>query len=262
MAKGDSYEEFVEKFKPKKTTDDCYTPEAVYACIRDYVDEHVFSLAGREVIRPFYPGGDYEHAEYPDNCIVLDNPPFSILSKIIDFYLARGIRFFLFGPQLSLFIYLNRPGVTAVVCSAGITYENGAIVLTGFVTNVWPESPLFVVEPELSRRVNVVCDHLRKKQKKTLRKKIYPPHLVNAAILGKLAAHGVGLTCPRKSGVFVRKLDSGQGVFGSGVLMSERMAAERMAAERMVAERMAAERMAAERMVLSERERELIATLK
>ena len=24
--KGESYEEFVEKFKPKKTTDDCYTP--------------------------------------------------------------------------------------------------------------------------------------------------------------------------------------------------------------------------------------------
>lgn len=252
MAKGESYEEFVKKHKPKKTTDDCYTPEAVYACIRDYVDEHAFPLVGREVIRPFYPGGDYEHAEYPDNCIVLDNPPFSIISEIIDFYLARGIRFFLFGPQLTLFNYLNRDGVTAVVCGATITYENGAIVSTGFVTNVWPENPLFVVEPELGRRVKAVCDHLRKQQTKTLRKKSYPPHLVNAAILGKLAAHGVGLTCPRKSGVFVRKLDSGQVVFGSGVLMSERMAAERMAAERM----------AAEVLVLSDRERELIASLK
>lgn len=26
MAYGETYEEFVEKFKPKKTTDDCYTP--------------------------------------------------------------------------------------------------------------------------------------------------------------------------------------------------------------------------------------------
>ena len=29
----DDYDGFVEKFKPKKTTDDCYTPPAVY----DYV---------------------------------------------------------------------------------------------------------------------------------------------------------------------------------------------------------------------------------
>lgn len=31
MAKGENYEEFVEKFKPKKTTDDCYTPPLVKA---------------------------------------------------------------------------------------------------------------------------------------------------------------------------------------------------------------------------------------
>lgn len=29
--KMDDYEAFVEKFKPKKTTDDCYTPPHVYA---------------------------------------------------------------------------------------------------------------------------------------------------------------------------------------------------------------------------------------
>ena len=31
-----SYEEFVEKFKPKKTTDDCYTPPGIYAVVRDW----------------------------------------------------------------------------------------------------------------------------------------------------------------------------------------------------------------------------------
>lgn len=36
MAAGESYEEFIEKFKPKKTTDDCYTPPSVYAVIRDW----------------------------------------------------------------------------------------------------------------------------------------------------------------------------------------------------------------------------------
>lgn len=29
MAQGESYEQFVGKFKPKKTTDDCYTPPKV-----------------------------------------------------------------------------------------------------------------------------------------------------------------------------------------------------------------------------------------
>lgn len=28
--KGETYEQFVEKFKPKKTTDDCYTPPLIY----------------------------------------------------------------------------------------------------------------------------------------------------------------------------------------------------------------------------------------
>ena len=36
MAAGETYEEFVEKFKPKKTTDDCYTPPSVYAVIKDW----------------------------------------------------------------------------------------------------------------------------------------------------------------------------------------------------------------------------------
>ena len=30
------YREFVEKFKQKKTTDDCYTPENIYDCVADW----------------------------------------------------------------------------------------------------------------------------------------------------------------------------------------------------------------------------------
>lgn len=37
MPKSKNYEEFVEKFKPKKTTDDCYTPPAVYDALADWV---------------------------------------------------------------------------------------------------------------------------------------------------------------------------------------------------------------------------------
>lgn len=31
----EDYDGFVEKFKPKKTTDDCYTPPDVYDCVSD-----------------------------------------------------------------------------------------------------------------------------------------------------------------------------------------------------------------------------------
>lgn len=54
------YDGFCEKFKPKKTTDDCYTPPAVYDAVLDYVDRNVAPIGGREVVRPFWPGGDYE----------------------------------------------------------------------------------------------------------------------------------------------------------------------------------------------------------
>ena len=32
----EDYDGFVEKFKPKKTTDDCYTPPDVYDCVSDW----------------------------------------------------------------------------------------------------------------------------------------------------------------------------------------------------------------------------------
>ena len=53
------YDGFVDKFKPKKTTDDCYTPPAVYEAVIDYVNRNVSPLEGREIVRPFWPGGDY-----------------------------------------------------------------------------------------------------------------------------------------------------------------------------------------------------------
>ena len=87
---GQEYEDFVEKFKPKLTTDDCYTPDAVYEAVRDWATKE-YNLAGREIVRPFWPGGDYEQFEYPEGCVVIDNPPFSILAKIKAFYAERNI---------------------------------------------------------------------------------------------------------------------------------------------------------------------------
>lgn len=75
------YEGFVEKFKPKKTTDDCYTPPAVYDYVLQYVADHC-DIDGMTVVRPFYPGGDYESLVYPDNCVVIDTRPFRSSLKL------------------------------------------------------------------------------------------------------------------------------------------------------------------------------------
>ena len=58
MAENETYEHFVNKFNPKKTTDDCYTPGPVYDYIADWVSDK-FNLSQDDFIRPFYPGGGY-----------------------------------------------------------------------------------------------------------------------------------------------------------------------------------------------------------
>lgn len=93
------YAEFVEKFKPKKTTDDCYTPENVFEAVAAWACAE-YGIERAAIVRPFYPGGDYERYDYPEGCVVLDNPPFSILTQILNFYNAHGVRFFLFAPSI------------------------------------------------------------------------------------------------------------------------------------------------------------------
>lgn len=52
MAKGETYEQFTEKFIPKRTTDDCFTPDEVYEAVLQWAVEELH-LEGREVVRPF-----------------------------------------------------------------------------------------------------------------------------------------------------------------------------------------------------------------
>ena len=80
---------------------------------------------GVPIVCPFWPGADYGRLEYPDGCVVVDNPPFSILAKVIRFYQAHGVRFFLFAPGLTLFSVMV-PGVTCIAADLNVTYANGA----------------------------------------------------------------------------------------------------------------------------------------
>ena len=246
------YKAFVEKFKPKKTTDDCYTPENVYAVVRDWAVAHYGIAPEAEIVRPFWPGGDYEAFDYPDGCVVIDNPPFSILSKIVRFYDAHGVRFFLFGPILTLFNCARNPRIGFVAANCSITYDNGAVVRTGFITNMGE----YVVEtaPDLCRAVKAVNDANVKSESRKLPKYEYPPEVLTAARASWLSIHGEDFRVRRGDAAFIMRLEA-QGdktVFGGGLLLSERAAAERAAAERA-----AAERAAATVWELSPREREM-----
>lgn len=53
--KHNDYEGFVEKFKPKKTTDDCYTPPAVYTAVKDWACRR-FGIDPGKTVRPFLAG--------------------------------------------------------------------------------------------------------------------------------------------------------------------------------------------------------------
>lgn len=56
--KNAEYSAFLDKFEPKLTTDDCYTPANVYNVISEYVAS-CYGLDCQNFVRPFYPGGDY-----------------------------------------------------------------------------------------------------------------------------------------------------------------------------------------------------------
>ena len=251
------YDGFVEKFKPRKTTDDCYTPPEVMEVVNSYVERR-WGIDRSRFVRPFWPGGDYEHTDYPDGCVVVDNPPFSMLANIKRFYLARGIPFFLFCPSLTAFSGFDER-CDAIVCDANITYENGAVVRTAFVTSL-PSEYVAESAPDLGEEINRVCDELRHRNSKTLPKYEYPDELLTAARLQWMAAHHTTLRIRRGECCRVAALDSqraaGKAVFGGGLLLSERAAAERAAAERA-----AAERAAAERWSISDRERRMQALM-
>ena len=230
MAKNESYEEFVEKFKPKRTTDDCYTPEGIYEAVKDYVVEK-YNLQNCPVVRPFWPGGDYENFNYPEDCVVIDNPPFSILAQILDFYVEKQIDFFLFAPQLTVMSSAG-PRCNIVITGNQIVYENKAVVATSFVTSLGEFK--IDVDFELYRKIQDVVDADNKKMKRL--KYSYPDEVLTTTTIQKLAGRGVDLRIKEEDCFFTRALDDQKRMkktlYGAGFLLSEKATAEKKAAEK------------------------------
>lgn len=227
----EEYNEFLDKFEAKKTTDDCYTPDLVYDAVADWVASE-YGLDRAIFVRPFYPNGDYQRERYPDGCVVVDNPPFSILAEILRFYMAEGIKFFLFSPTLTLF----SPRVEKccfVPVGVGITYENGANVNTSFTTNL--ETARVHVRPTLYKAVKEANDRNLKETRKELPKYDFPSHVATAAALSRYAVHGVEFVLEDNECVQISALDAmkaaNKRIFGSGMLLSDSAAERNEAAE-------------------------------
>ena len=254
----EEYQQFLDKFKLKKTTDDCYTPDIVYNAVADWVSNE-YGLDRKSFLRPFYPGGDYKNEKYPKGCVVVDNPPFSILSDILTYYKERGVKFFLFAPHLTLFSSSSSSS-SALVTGVTITYENGANVSTSFLTNLEPEDIRARSCPSLYASVTAANNENLCQMRKELPKYAYDHHVVTSAMLTPFSRLGIDFILTKSETVAISQLDaqkeSGKAIYGKGYLISERLFAEREKAEREKVEREKVERWE-----LSEREKAIIKKL-
>lgn len=205
----EEYYEWLSKFEKKHTTDECYTPPAVYEEIKEYVVKF-FGLEDKTIERPFYPGGDYKKAaeNYDENTVVIDNPPFSLTAEIERIYQALSVRFFLFTQMRTALQHIDK-GVSVWFMPSNVVYANGERVDTAFVTNIELVQCVRTV-PELNFCVNP------RRAKNT-----YPPNLYIASHFCSMSKAGAALMIPI-SPEMLRKtyMDKNRGkvqIYGSGV---------------------------------------------
>ena len=240
-AAAQEYAAFLAKFEAKKTTDDCFTPPEVFAAVHRWAEAE-YGLQGRRIVRPFHPGGDFVAFDYQPGDVVLDNPPFSILTKIRRFYDAQGIDYFLFAPALSLF---TTRAPTMLVVGEVVEYANGAQVATSFITSLQP-SVRVRTAPALARALRAV-----RPKRAAPPKYAYPHNVRNAALLQRVADVDFSISAAECefTGAMDAQREAGKTIFGGGIIMSDAKAAELRAAGEAI------------EWGLSQREREIITRL-
>lgn len=223
-----NYDYFVEKFKPKKTSDDCYTPPHIYDVVLQYARERCGIPEDARIIRPFYPGKDYQNEDYSGNCVVVDNPPFSILSSIIRWYNDRGIRYFLFAPHLTAFS--SKEEACRIIVEEDVVFENGARIKVAFITNLLPGIAV-IGSPDLKNRIKTTT---RNREKKTLPRYGYPDEVLTVSRVAATLSSGKEFVVYSDQIHHISKIESmgKKGIFGAGYLISTEKAREREARER------------------------------
>lgn len=221
----DEYNEFLDKFEQPKTTDDCYTPDNIYQVIVEYVEKR-YGINRSLFVRPFYPGGDYKKENY-NGKIVVDNPPFSIIAEIQQYYNDNGIRYFLFCPGLVGFSQTQTSLSCTITVGATITYENGALVPTNFVTNM-EDGIVAFSDPDLLEKIEEADEINRAELRRELPKYDYPNTVLSIARMNYLSKNGQYFEIKKGQCQRIGKLDAQdeKGIFGGGLLISQHKAEE------------------------------------
>lgn len=154
---------------------------------------------------------------------MVDNPPFSILSKIVDWYCDHDIKFFLFAPSMTNFNIGIRKfdRITHIMINSEIVYQNGAKVRTCFLTNM--DDCVARSVPDLSLAIK-----RSQRSKDTRPKYIYPENVIRTTDLQRMVRQGASVKIPRGHAKFIRKLDSQseakKAIFGGALLVSDEVA--------------------------------------
>lgn len=195
--KNESFKSFMQNKEKRDlgvraTKDEIYTDEDEYNDLTEFFKQYYPEAFKHPIIRPFYPGGDYtDLTQYPAGCLVFDNPPFSIESKIVKFYNEHNIKFLLFAPGNSLY---NMRHNISVWNGCTIHYDATAF-FTQFVTNL-DEEPTLHISGSL-------CDFMKDRfnsrhpMKKTVRDRI-PDGMYYCANIQQLARAGENKTIRMK----------------------------------------------------------------
>ena len=229
------YDSFVAKFAEgnAKTTDDCYTPKDVYEAVVEYVGT-IADMSGKVILRPFYPGGDYLEAEYPENGIVIDNPPFSIFTKIVRFYSHEKIPFFLFGPGMTIASCCKY--CTAVIVAEQIAFDNGAQIRCNFASNLYGDT-MITTAPLLG---DLLAQCQSQKPRNPLPSYQYPDNVLSVSDMQTIARNGEVFSVSRSEAVIIRDLDlhpKAGGLFGDHLLLSMAKAREKEEVKRRTTEK-------------------------
>lgn len=226
-----NYKDFVDKFKSKHTTDDCFTPDLVYDVVKNYVIDK-FNIDESSIVRPFWPGGDYEHDNYV-NKVVVDNPPFSIITKIVNFYIENNVKFFLFCNSMTS-IHLIRKHFgksTLIPISENIVYQNGAVVPTSFITNLFNDDTIVYFDPNFKNNLKDAVEQTNNKAVHHMPHYEYPANVVRVTDIVKAGrASSKPIVIKSKQSKVIKELDnqknSKKQIFGSGLLVDDKTASQ------------------------------------
>lgn len=126
--------------------------------------------------------------------------------------------------------------VTYIVVGGEITYENGAIVRTSFITNMFDDVKI-IGDAELLEEFR----KLNARKKANLPKYKYPKNITTVSEITYIIERGISLKINKSDTKHCRVLESQKkykkSIFGSGFLLSEKATAKKATAKKEAAEK-------------------------